>query len=303
MKKIITFILILINILCISSCRTDVNNEKISVVTTCFPLYDFAKELVGEKGEVTLLLKPGQDAHSYDPTPKDIVKIRDCDVFVCVGGEDEKWVKTILNGEDLKGVNALYTIEHVSLLGDGHSHDDGHGHTYDEHIWTSPKKAKAIVNAIAEELISMFPSEKEYLKNSLSAYLSRLDVLDRAFTKLSENKIRNTVVFADRFPFLYLFEDYGFSYKSAFPGCSSLTEPSAAVISELIKTVKDEDIPYVFTTELSNGRVADSICSQTGAQKATLHSCVNITKADKENGESYISLMTKNLVALQNALS
>lgn len=304
MKRLITLCLSCLILIGLFSCaNVGGNGDGISIVTTCFPLYDFAREIIGKRGEVTLLLKPGQDAHSYAPSAKDIVKIKNCDLFLCIGGEDEAWVDTLLSGSDLNNVRSLSLIEHVPLLSDGHSHDDGHDHTYDEHIWTSPKKAAIMVEHITAELVSIFPEEKEYFESNMSAYLSALSSLDSAFTELVSKAERSTVVFGDRFPFLYLTEEYGIEYHSVFTGCSDMTEPSASAVAELISIINEHNIPTVFITELSNGKIADSICAQTGAVKAVMHSCANLTKSDKENGETYISLMTKNLEALRNALS
>ncbi len=298
MKKILALTLLISTLFFLFSCGAPIKSEGISIVTTCFPLYDFARELLGEKGSVTLLLKPGQDNHSYDPSLKEIAKIKSCDLFLSIGGEDESWANRLLSGSDMKNVESLslaYLFAH-----DEHSHD-GHSHN-DEHFWTSPKNAIIMVTAIADKLISLFPEEKEYISANLTEYLSRLEALDFSFTELGELAQGKTVIFADRFPFTHLFCDYGIEYLSAYPGCSDITEPSASTIVELINTVKENGIKTVFVTELSSDALADTICSETGAKKAVIHSCANVTKADKENGETYISLMTKNAESLKKAL-
>ena len=298
MKKIISIILVLTAFLSLYSCAPTEKGEGISVITTSFPLYDFARELLGDKGEVTLLLKPGQDSHSYDPSMKEIAKIKSCDLFLSIGGEDEAWVKKLLSGADMKKVESL-SLAHL-FAQDEHGHD-GHDHN-DEHYWTSPKNAILMVNEIADKLISLFPEEEEFISANLTSYLSKLEELDAAFTEVGELYEGNTVIFGDRFPFTHLFCDYGIEYMSAYPGCSDMTEPSASTVVELINTVKENGIKTVFVTETSNGALADTICSETGAKKAVLHSCANITKTDKKNGETYISLMTKNAEALKNSL-
>lgn len=298
MKKIISIILLLAFLPLLFSCSPVENGDGISVVTTCFPLYDFARELLGEKGSVTLLLKPGQDNHSYDPSLKEIAKIKNCDLFISIGGKDESWVSKLLSGSDMKNVEGL-SLAHL-FAHDEHSHD-GHSHN-DEHFWTSPKNAVIMVNEIAQKLISLFPEEKEYISANLTEYLRKLEALDSAFTEVGELAEGKTVIFGDRFPFTHLFCDYGIEYMSAYPGCSDMTEPSASTVVDLINTVKQNGINTVFVTELSNGALADTVCSETGAKKATLHSCANITKSDKKNGETYISLMTKNAESLKEAL-
>ncbi len=301
MKRIISFILLL-TLLFTCSCGTIRNSgDGITVVTTCFPLYDFARSLIGDRGNVTLLLKPGQDNHSYEPSAKDVVKIKGCDLFLCIGGEDESWVKALLSGSDLKSVNSLCLINSVPLLEGGHFEGDGHDHShgYDEHIWTSPKNAVLMVKAIADELISLFPDDKDYIEANLNEYLFALNNLDSSFEALSKD---NTVIFGDRFPFLHLFDDYGLSYLSAYPGCSELTEPSASKIAELIGVIKEQNISTVFVTELSNKKIANTLRAETDVEIALLHSCTNLTKNEFNNGETYLSLMQKNVDALKKAL-
>ena len=157
MKKLISLILIISSFLTVFSCGAPIKSEGISIITTCFPLYDFARELIGEKGSVTLLLKPGQDSHSYDPSLKEIARIKNCDLFLSIGGADEKWVQELMSGSDMKNVEQL-SLVHL-FAEDEHSHD-GHAHN-DEHFWTSPKNAAIMVKEIAQTLITLFPDEKE----------------------------------------------------------------------------------------------------------------------------------------------
>ena len=298
MKKLISLIITVASLLSLFACSPVQNEEGISIITTCFPLYDFARELIGEKGNVTLLLKPGQDSHSYDPSAREIAKIKNCDLFLSIGGADEAWVNKLLSGSDMKNVEQLSLVHLFSE--DEHTHN-GHSHN-DEHYWTSPKNAVLMVKEIAQTLISLFPEEKDYISENLTEYLSKLEALDAAFKEVGELASGNTVIFGDRFPFTHLFCDYGIEYLSAYPGCSDMTEPSASTVVELINTVKKNGIKTVFVTEMSNGALADTICSETGAKKAVLHSCANVTKQDKKNGETYISLMTKNAETLKNSL-
>ncbi len=298
MKKLISIIITAASLLSLFACTPTENENGITVITTCFPLYDFARELLGEKGSVTLLLKPGQDSHSYEPSAKEIVKIKSCDLFLSIGGEDESWVRTLLSSSDLKSVEQLSLINSVGHKGESH---DGHSHD-DEHIWTSPKNAVIMVKAIAERLISLFPEEGAYISSNLNAYLTELETLDEAFSEVARLADGKTVIFGDRFPFTHLFCDYGIEYMSAYPGCSEMTEPSASAVAELVNKIKADNIKTVFVTEKSNGRLADTLCSETGAEKSVLHSCANVTKRDKENAQTYISLMTKNAENLKKSL-
>ena len=263
MKKLLSLFLIISVLLSLCSCAGEKNKDGITIIATSFPLYDFAREIVKDKGTVTLLLKPGQDAHSYDPTAKEIAAIKNCSLFLCIGGEDEKWVSTLLSGSSLKGVNSLSLIDFLHTSAD-HGEE---GHVHDEHFWTSPKKSVIMVEKIRDELISLFPQyEKEFIANA-EAYLSELYKLDSSLTLLSEEAKGKTVVFGDRFPFTHMFGDYGLSYMSVYPGCSEMTEPSASVMAEIIEAVKAQGIGTVFVTQFSNGKIADTICEKTGAKK------------------------------------
>jgi zinc transport system substrate-binding protein len=294
---------------CLPSCESGGKKDNcLSVVTASFPLYDFARRLVGDRGEVTLLLKPGEEPHSYEPTPKDILAIQSCDLFLYVGGESDAWVKKLLKG-DGKNVNALALMDAVEPLEGDHDHDHGHGDeagshtvTYDEHIWTSPVNAMKMVEAISTALAVVDPAGKEAYEVESKAYLADLAALDADVRALVETASRKVLLFGDRFPFLYFTEAYGLEHFAAFSGCSDESEVSAATVAFLIDKVKDEGIPVVFTTELSSGRIADSICTATGAQKMTLHSVANVSRDEAQRGATYLSLMRQNLTALEAAL-
>ncbi len=306
MKKIIASVLSIMMLISLFACGARSNISEKSVVTTCFPIYDIANSLLENDANVILLLKPGQDSHSYDPSAKDIVKIKNCDVFLCIGGKDEKWVKTLLSGKDMKDVNALSLINAVPPIAfeEGHDSNDGHDHSheYDEHIWTSPKNMLIMLQTIKTSLISAYPELETAINERAEAYSEKLKSIDTQLTTVVANAERKTVIFGDRFPFLHLFTDYGIEYSAAYPGCSEMTEPSAATVAELINKIKAENIPAVFKTQLSNGRIAEAIAEQTDAEIFVLHSLATLTKDEWERNETYYSIMTKNIEALQSAL-
>lgn len=317
MKKIIplSLILTLLAVL-ISGCGTGgkvnaAENDKISVVTTIFPQYDFTRQIAGDNIELKLLLPPGMESHSYEPSPRDINDIGSCDIFIYVGGESEKWVENILSSIDTDDMTVIALTDCVELLeedlGEEHDHDESehidHSHKeYDEHVWTSPKNAMLIVREIADALAETDPSNASIYEENEAAYLQKLEELDREFESVTENSTQKTIIVGDRFPFRYLTEAYGLDYYAAFPGCASDAEPSAGTIGFLIETIKNKGIPVVFCMELSNEKIADTLCESTGAKKLTLHSCHSISKADFEAGTTYIDLMYKNAEALKEAL-
>lgn len=283
--------------------------DKLQVVATIFPPYDFARQIGGENAQVTMLLPPGTESHSYDPTPQDIQRIQNCDVFLYIGGHSDKWAQDILDSIDTSGMQVIALTECVYLLEEetveGMQQEPGEEavHEEDAHVWTSPANAMQIVTAIGDAMIDADPEHAAAYEQNRKAYLEELLALDRQLQDIVSHSQRTTLLFGDRFPFRYLAEQYGLSYYAAFPGCASQTEPSAATLAFLIDKAKAEDFPIVFHMEFSNEKVADVICEATGAQKRLLHSCHNVTKDEFDRGETYLSLMEQNAANLKEALS
>ncbi|MDR1136773.1 MAG: metal ABC transporter substrate-binding protein [Synergistaceae bacterium] len=285
-------------------------DKKPSVVTTIFPQYDFARAIAGDKAELTMLLRPGTESHSYDPTPQDILKIQNCDVFIYGGGESDEWVDGVLESMDtskmriISLMDCVDTVEEEIVEGMQEEEEEEHEHEeeYDEHVWTSPANAKKIARKISDTLIEVDPANAGSYENNAEAYLEHLDRLDAAFRNVLKDSARKTLIFGDRFPFRYFADAYGLKYFAAFPGCSTETEASAATIAFLIDKVKAEQIPVVFHIELSNEKIADTICEATGAKKLLLHASHNITRDDFQNGLTYLDIMTANVEALKEAL-
>lgn len=288
-----------------SSCSVKETEEvKMSIVTTIFPTYDFARNIAGDKCEVTLLLKPGEESHSYEPAPQDILKIKECDVFIYIGGESDTWIASVLSSIEDSDAEIVTLMDCVTPLEEEHIGEAGeeHGHEYDEHIWTSPVNAIKMTEKISEAVKAADPEHAAEYSDNTENYISKLRSLDSEFRNIVDHSARKTIIVGDRFPFLYFAREYGLDYYAAFPGCSEESEVSAATVADLVNKVKTENIPVVFQIEMSNGRVADSICAETGAEKLVLHSCNNISKDDYERGETYLSIMQKNVSALKVAL-
>ncbi len=279
--------------------------EKTSVVATSFAPYDFARQIAGDSADVTMLLAPGEESHTYEPTPGDIMKIQQCDLFVYGGGESEKWVDSIL--ESLNGnVRTIKMTETVELCEKEHDHtehEEHHNEEYDEHVWTSPLNAIEIVRAISSELQKADSDNAEAYAENTDKYISELEKLDSAFEEMINSSENNTVVIGDRFPLMYFTERYLLSYESAFPGCSAQTEANPATMARLIDKVKSENISVVFKVDLSKGSVAKTISEATDATVDTLYSCHVISAEDYAAGETYISLMNRNYEALKAALN
>ena len=312
MKKIFSIIVLGALILSLCACEaveTNNNRDKIKIVTTIFPPSDFAVNIACEEAEVTQLLYPGAESHTYEPTPKDIIAIKEADLFIFVGGESDTWIRdTLLSGE-LKGINTLAMMDVISLYQEEHKDDKDHEkqlqekEEYDEHVWTTPKNAVKICEAICDSLCKIDESKSDIFKRNTENYTKNLKELDQKFRDMISVSKRKTIVFGDRFPFLYFAKEYGLDYFAAFSGCSSDTEPSASTVSYLIDKVNKDKIPVVFYLEFSSQVVADIICEDTDAKKLMLHSCHNITAKDKEAGISYLYLMNLNLQNLTEALN
>jgi zinc transport system substrate-binding protein len=316
MKKTILFICLLLSLgIGLSAAgRKDTakttGNGKINVVTTIFPPYDFVREVAGDRVNLTMLLPPGAESHSFEPTPQDIIKINNCDIFIYVGGESDAWVERILESVDTTKIEIVTLMDCVEvveeLVVEGMQEEEEEGGEeepeYDEHVWTSPRNAKLIVTEITGALKKRDPSNAAVYERNLEAYTAKLDSLDISFRDLVQGAKRKTIVFGDRFPFRYFADAYGLSYFAAFPGCSTETECSVATIVFLINKVRVEKIPVVFHIELSTERIADSICEETGAKKLLLHAVHNITKRDFDRGMGYYDFMSQNVNTLREAL-
>ncbi|MDO4740783.1 MAG: metal ABC transporter substrate-binding protein, partial [Eubacteriales bacterium] len=282
--------------------------EPLSIVTTIFPEYDFARAVAGDLAQITMLIKPGAESHSYEPTPMDILAIQKCDVFICVGGENDAWAQRILSGLDTTNMRIIRLMDIVEPEEaeehhhHDHDHHDEHAHEYDEHVWTSPVNAMAIVSAIAQELSQADPANAASYEANAQAYNEQIRLVHEQIEEIVSRAVRTKLVFGDRFPFLYFAREYDLDWISAFPGCSTDSEASAATVAAMIDMVREEELPVVCHMELSSHRIADTICAETGAKCMQLHSCHNVTREEFEAGETYVSLMQKNCETLEEAL-
>ena len=315
MKRLLSILMCAVLALALSACGPvqPAEAEGVSVVATVFAPYDFARQLVGDNGKVTMLLPPGSEAHSYEPTPKDILEIQSADIFIYVGGESDAWVADVLESVG-EGVRAVTLMDCVELLEeeavegmegeDAHEgHDHGHEAEYDEHVWTSPRNAALICEKIAAALCEADPDNASEYNANLAVYRAELARLDAAFTAIVADGARDTMIFADRFPLLYFARAYGLEYYAAFPGCSDDAEPSAATVAFIIDKVREENIPVVFHVELANEDMADIVCDETGAAKRQFNACHNVTRSQFNEGVTYLDLMWENTEVLKEALA
>lgn len=288
--------------------------EKLSIVATIFPAYDFAREVTGGLCDISMLLPPGSESHSYEPTPQDIIAIQNADLFVYVGGEGDHWVEEILDSMEDNAPQTLTLMECVEIVeeelvegmeeeAEEHAAEAEGEVEYDEHVWTSPKNAIKIVEKLASILSELDVKHGTEYRMNAEGCITKLGELDAAFQAVVDQAARKTIIFGDRFPLRYFADAYGLSYYAAFPGCSTETEPSVKTITFLMDKVVSEAIPVVFYIEFSNHKAADAIAEETGAKTLLFHSCHNVSPQDMENGATYLTLMTQNVQALKEALN
>lgn len=302
-----TSLFVLAVVLFLSSCRTAVPaSDKITIITTIFPQYDFVRHIVGDQAEVIMLLRPGAESHSYEPPPRDIIKIKNSSAFIYIGGESDQWAKKILDSMDTSKMTIITLLDCVPAvreeLVEGMQPEEEESTAYDEHIWTSPRNAKLIVEKITVALCALDSANAAEYQRNAENYLSDLNELDKEFRILVKDAKRKTLIFGDRFPFRYFVDEYGLKYFAAFPGCSTETEVTPATLRFLIDKVRQEEIPVIFHIELSNQKVAQAIAEATGAQVRQLHSVHNIIREDFQNGLGYLDFMRQNIAVLREAL-
>lgn len=274
-----------------------------SVVATSFPCYDFARQVAGGAAEVQLLIRPGTEVHAYEPTPADILAIGGADLFVFIGGESDAWADGILDSFGGEAPATVRLIESVTPLEEEDAHGHAHeGLAFDEHIWTSPKNAVKMVRAVEAALCAALPEDAAAFHTNADAYAAEIERIDAELTDMVARAARRELVFADRFPFLYLAHDYGLEVHAAFASCTAETEPSAQTLVELIDVIEADGIPVVYTIEMSNGAIARTIAEETGVGVRELHSMQTVTQSEFDAGETYVSLMTRNLEALREGL-
>lgn len=300
MRKYASLLLALCLLLTACSAGAESGGEPLRVVATDFPCYDLARQVLGSDASLTLLIRPGMDTHTYEPTPADAKAVYEADVLIYIGGTSDAWVEDML--ADVPDVMAVRMMDSVQPLEEAHAE---HGHediSYDEHIWTSPVNMRAMLSSVEEALCAADPDGASTYRANAEAYDAQLVQLDQTFRDLVSGAARTELIFADRFPFLYFAREYGLSYVSAFSGCSEEAQPSVQAVAALIDAVEQDGVPVIYVIEMSTGDVARAVAEQTGAEIVEMHSCQSVTGEEFEAGETYLSLMTRNVEALRKGL-
>lgn len=299
--------------------RTWSESGKLKVIATVFPYYDFVRQIAGDAVDVELFIPAGSSTHSFEPTPKDMIYLQEADLVIYNGGHMESFMDPILEAADSEG-DLLCMMDYVEPLEElivegmeheheieehGHTHDhdeEGHVSEYDEHIWTSPKNAMLLVQAICDALSEKAPEYAGLFRENTEEYLGKLRELDERFEEVVADARNKIMIVGDRFPLRYFAESYGLDYRAAFSGCSEDSEPSVRTVAYLIDRVEEYQIPVVYHMELSSTRIADTIAEETGAKVLEFHSCHNVTKEEWEAGATYLELMEGNVEKLKEGL-
>lgn len=325
MKKLLCiFLIVIMTMAClpIVGCDSKVDDDtRLSVVCTVFPQYDFIRQIAGDKVNLKMLVPLGTESHDFlleNLTVNDLKTVATADLFIYIGGEsDSDWVEELKNTVNDKGTRWIKLIDTVETLkevesqsmteGHGHDHGEHHHHSYsayDEHVWTSPKRAKTIVSVLSEVLCELDSENREFYLSNTEKYVGELDRLDKTLEAAVEgvSKEKRKMIFGDRFPFRYLCADYSIEFDAAFQGCSSSVDPSVAQITSLTKNAAESGCKVIFYMENSNPLFAEKIAESINGEAVLLHSCHTFSKKELEGGATYISTMSENIKKISEAL-
>lgn len=313
MKRIVCLLMALMLILSGCTSQEPAKNDKKSVVVTIFPLYDWVREIVGDSEgiELTLLMNKGVDLHNYQASASDIIKITDSDLFIYNGGESDEWVEDILKeNNNLNSLSVMESIEDLlkqeeekeGMQEDEHEqvHEEGE---FDEHIWLSLKNAKASCENILNELVKLDPDNKDKYQANYDRYINELDKLDAEYEKAVSSSSKKVLLFADRFPFRYLVDDYGIDYYAAFKGCSAESEASFETIKFLAEKTDELNLKYVMILENSEEKIANAVIKSTVNKNQTIESLDSLQSTTLADNRSYFDVMSSNLEVLKKVLN
>ena len=314
--------------------------DKITIVCTNFALYDWTSQLLGESAaEVILLPDNGADMHGFQPSAEELIRIADCDMLVHVGGESDAWLEDALRtnpsedrvvvnltevlGADLKeevhteGMQAEHVHEDGSVCTEKHAHDmhgaaeaegenrEGTLAAADEHIWLSLRLAVKSCKAIEDALCIVLPEEEGNIRTNAETYGNELLALEQEYATVIAGSETDVVIVADRFPFVYMMEDYGIEYYAAFPGCSTESEADFETVVFLAEKVKEFQSDTLLITESGTDVLAEAVYENAGVsgETAVLHSMQAVYRDDMEAGASYLGYMEENLEVLKEVLN
>ncbi|MBE5805303.1 MAG: zinc ABC transporter substrate-binding protein [Clostridiales bacterium] len=322
MKKNIIFICVLIvlmiatilGIASVKNIKVKSSSDKIEIVATLFPQYDFAKQVGGDKVNVTLLLPPGSESHTYEPTPQDMIYIDNSKMFIYTGEEMEPWAADLISGmkETVNVIDISKKIEMIDVNDFQEHHnmechencsvEHEHEHSYDPHIWLNPLYAIQMVETVRDELCRIDPQNSEYYINNANNYINEIKILDKEIEDVVNKSEKKKIAFGGAFAYAYFVERYNLEFISAYESCGENIEPSPAQVKNVIDYIKQNKLPVIFYKEYSNGSVVKTISEATGAKMLVLNTVHNVSKEELNNGATYVSVMRQNLENIKEAL-
>ena len=344
MKKNIAFLTVLMLIFSIITViiinftnSNSKQSEKIEIIATLFPQYDFAKQIGGDKVNVTLLLPPGNESHTYEPTPQDMININNSNLFIYTGKEMEPWAENLIDGVK-NNINVLDLSTTVNLINveefeneycgedcelehehekknqhnDDHeqnhineheNENENHNHSYDPHIWLNPQYAIQMVNSISQQLCEIDPENKLYYQKNATEYIKQIQALDVEIEETINSSKNKKIAFGGAFAYAYFIEKYNLEFISAYQTCGENAEPSTTQVKEVIDYINKNKIPVIFYKEYTTGNIAKTIAESTNAEMLVFHTVHNVSKEELANGASYVGVMRQNLENLKKALN
>lgn len=292
-------------------------SAEFSVVAVNFMCYDLARAICGTgdasvnkvfsgmqktPADLQLILKPGTDLHSFDPSPKDIIAIENAGIFIYTGGESDEWADKLLKTLKNPPTHIFKLMKYVETEEEHEDSTEEHNHEADEHVWTSPANTLKLIDSLVAALSECNPQMTDVYLANAAIYKEEIENARTAIKNVLKEKEKHVIVMGDRFPLKYFAQEFGIKYYAAFAGCSSAVEASPAVIAELVDIIKEEKLPAVFTIELSNRRIAETIAESTGVRVLELNAAHNLTQRQFDSGMTYIDTLYANAEALNVGL-
>lgn len=302
MKRIISLFITLGSLLILSSCNNSIDNGKLTVVTTIFPIYDIVKSITDDTVNIDLMISPGQDIHSYDPSTDDIITVKKSDLFIYIGDNMETWVPDLTKNQPDMFVLELTKDERIKLSSLEHHEHHEHDHNVDMHIWTNPYYVLIMVELITNALIKVNPSYKELYKSNALEYTQEVNKIIDDINEIVDNKKRDTLYFGAPFAFYYFTTAFGLEHKTVYDTCSIEVEPTIDKILSINKEIIEKNIPVVYTKELLNDNIARKLIEGSNAKLMILHSGHNVSSSDFEKGITFLEIWQNNIEALKEGL-
>ena len=302
MKRIISLFITLGSLLILSSCNNSIDNGKLTIVTTIFPIYDIVKSITDDTVNIDLMISPGQDIHSYDPSTDDIITVKKSDLFIYIGDNMETWVPDLTKNQPDMFVLELTKDERIKLSSLEHHEHHEHNHNVDMHIWTNPYYVLIMVELITNALIEVNPSYQEIYKSNALEYTQEVNKIIDDINEIVDNKKRDTLYFGAPFAFYYFTTAFGLEHKTVYDTCSIEVEPTIDKILSINKEIIEKNIPVVYTKELLNDNIARKLIEGSNAKLMILHSGHNVSSSDFEKGITFLEIWQNNIEALKEGL-